>query len=333
MKKKQTENPKSDIQRSLFEMVQNEVRSNYTFAETISEVLGISVDSAYRRIRGEITLDINEIEMLCKKFSLSFDALLYGINKMQYSFIPPDFKDIMSYEAYANELASITEKIISASGSELIISAADIPAFHYVAFRELALFQLFSWHKNVFDFSGTYEDFHNEINTVTILQSGEKTFNNYLKIPSIEIWTDHTTDSMLKMIKYHCEMEHFINKTTPLLLCKQLIDMVNTLHEWMKEGKKGKGKTPFKFYLNEVDIGNTFIYVKSDKKSRCIIRLFTINGLSISDNRFCREASSWLDSLIKRSTLISEVSTKERSLFITRQKQKITALMDFIKAL
>jgi len=89
---------------------------------------------------------------------------------------------------------------------------------------------------------------------------------------------------------------------------------------------------PFKFYVNDIDIANTFLLFDNDHQKRCVIRLFTINGLNINDERFCQEASNWLDSLIKRSMLISGISTKARPQFITSQKEKIQKLKNFIES-
>jgi hypothetical protein len=59
--------------------------------------------------------------------------------------------------------------------------------------------------------------------------------------------------------------------------------------------------------------------------------LFTINGLDIKDERFCKEVDEWLETLKKNSTLISEVSSKERFIFLSTQKKKILSLIKSIE--
>ena len=322
---------KTIIQESLFDLIRKKAPTHISFADKVSEVLGINIDAVYRRIRGENLVSLDEAVTLCKYFSVSFDELLYGKDKMQYSFVPTDINDVKSYLAYAKEMAFIAEKIQPTPTSEIRLVAADIPAFYYAAYKELSLFQLFSWDKNVYDFSGTFEDFINEIDVESISQYGNIIFKNFQKTPSSEIWTDNTIDSTLKSLKYHFEMEHFNDSSVPLLICEQLLDLINELQEWIKNGTKGSFNTPFKFYTNEVDTGNTLILMKNEKQNRCVIRLFTINGLNINDMRFCQEVEHWIDSLIKRSVLISGISSKERFKFFTAQKQKILTLIDFIK--
>ena len=322
---------KNQIQESLFDLIRKNIPAHINLAEKVAEVLTIGIDPVYRRIRGENLLTLEEAEKLCKYFGLSFDALLYGTEKMQYSLVPSDIREIKSYVAYAKELSSITENFSPTSKSEVRIIAADIPAFHYAAYKELSLFNLFSWDKNIYDYPESFEDFLKRLGD-PVTQYNEKIFLNFQNTPSTEIWTDNTIDSTLKLIKYHFEMEHFCDKQTPVTICEQILDLVYTLQEWIKKGAKGANNTPFKFYINEIDIGNTLILIKNEAQSRCVVRLFTINGLNIKDDMFCNEVENWFDNLIKRSTLISSVSTTERFKFLTSQKQKINTLIDYIKS-
>ena len=44
-------------------------------AEEIADVLGVSIDSSYRRIRGETELTIEEIYKISKKYAISIDQV------------------------------------------------------------------------------------------------------------------------------------------------------------------------------------------------------------------------------------------------------------------
>ena len=63
-----------------------------------------------------------------------------------------------------------------------------------------------------------------------------------------------------------------------------------------------------------------------------MVKLYMINGLSVSDEDFCKETENWLHNLIKRSTLISGASEKERHKFFETQKQKIENLIKKIQS-
>ena len=66
--------------------------------------------------------------------------------------------------------------------------------------------------------------------------------------------------------------------------------------------------------------------------SNCMIKLYTINGLSASDKRFCNETENWLRNLAQRSTLISGASEGKRFKFFETQRKKITDLIEKIQS-
>src|SRR6187431_3325951 len=85
------------IQEYLFRRIKEKLPSNAALAEVIAETLFVSIDSAYRRIRGETPLVLDEAKLLCDRFSISLDDTLQAkknsvlvtytqIDNQQYSF-------------------------------------------------------------------------------------------------------------------------------------------------------------------------------------------------------------------------------------------------------
>ena len=50
--------------------------THITMVDAVSDILHVSSDSAYRRIRGETPLVLGEVRQLCNHFNLSLDQLL-----------------------------------------------------------------------------------------------------------------------------------------------------------------------------------------------------------------------------------------------------------------
>ena len=76
-----------DIQKLLFEQIKECLPSQASFVHEIAEVLSISYDSAYRRIRGEKPLDILDLYKLAGAFNISLDALSnLGTNKILFDY-------------------------------------------------------------------------------------------------------------------------------------------------------------------------------------------------------------------------------------------------------
>ena len=126
-------------------------------------------------------------------------------------------------------------------------------------------------------------------------------------------------------------LDESILTSTPIRSSLALSDLMNTLQDWAEKGIKGSKGVPFKFYVSETDIGNTFILFKNTERTNCLIKLYTINGLSISDERFCLETENWLRNSVKQSILLSEASAKERFKFFDTQRQKVRFLIEKIQ--
>jgi plasmid maintenance system antidote protein VapI len=84
------------IQTALFQAIKHRLPENFSFVHEIAELLGISYDSAYRRIRGDKPLTLVELIKLNEKFGLSVDTFLnvetnnvvfncHAVDKLEYA--------------------------------------------------------------------------------------------------------------------------------------------------------------------------------------------------------------------------------------------------------
>lgn len=63
-------------QQLFFNHIRSKLPSHLSFVDEVAELLNISNDSAYRRIRGEKPLGLDEVQVLCDKYQVSLDQLL-----------------------------------------------------------------------------------------------------------------------------------------------------------------------------------------------------------------------------------------------------------------
>ena len=326
---------KNESQVMLFNLIQNTLKKNIVLVDEVAELLGIGTTAAYRRINGTTPIDLDELIKLCKHFQIPIESLTNIVDttfiKCRYS--PLHFDNFKDNITFIQVMYDSIESVRATSGSELILSAVDIPLFNIFSNKELTLFKFFSWAKNVYDYDGNYEEFAKEMERFEILKGKyEKILASYQLIPSTEIWTDSTVDTILRLVSYHYEMKHFNDEKLPLLLCNQLFDVLDTIQKWAENGTKGPKEVPFKFYVSDIDIANTFILFKRPEKSSCMIRLYTINAISTSDECFCKETESWLQKSTQRATLISNASARVRFKFFDAQRKKIQTLIDKIES-
>lgn len=66
----------ADLQKALFESIGSSLPPHLSLVDEIAELLNLSTDSAYRRIRGDKVLSLDEAEMLALHFNISLDNLM-----------------------------------------------------------------------------------------------------------------------------------------------------------------------------------------------------------------------------------------------------------------
>ena len=61
----------ADVQNAFFERVRQKLNANLSLVNEIADVLEMSNDSAYRRLRGETALSLNEAFILANHFQIA----------------------------------------------------------------------------------------------------------------------------------------------------------------------------------------------------------------------------------------------------------------------
>ena len=64
-----------DPQIQFFQRLKSAIPAHASLVDEVAETLDLSIDSAYRRLRGEKLLDLEELSKLSRKFNISLDNL------------------------------------------------------------------------------------------------------------------------------------------------------------------------------------------------------------------------------------------------------------------
>ena len=321
-----------EVQNLLFEEIQKNISSQYLLVDVVSDILETGRDSAYRRIRGEKQLSLKETYVLCKHFHISFDALMgnRALHSFDCTYRSINLSVSDEYYHYMHALLKNLQQVKNASNPSIHLSASDIPIFHLITQKELTFFKLYTWMQSVYDYNRSLADFMEELEGSQLTSCYQQISSNYELIPSAEIWTENTIKSTLNLIYYYVEIGSFSKRDLPLLLCEQVMSILDKLQKWTERGEKGEHTTPFKFYISEMELENTYILMKRSGISNCVVKLFTINSLNIFDKEFCQETENWLTKLSERSAMLCGNMEKERFKFFNAQRQKVRFLIDKI---
>ncbi len=137
------------LQQELFDHIRTIMPANRSLADSIADLLRISPDSAYRRIRGEKSLSFAELQKLSTHFRISLDAIL-NIDSRSAVFYgnwlrARDF----SLRNYLGSLLENLQKVGGAVESTMFYEANDVFPTHYLAFPQLAAFKYFYWIRSI----------------------------------------------------------------------------------------------------------------------------------------------------------------------------------------
>jgi hypothetical protein len=66
----------NQLQQDLFRSIKESLPSHISLADELCNLLDLSSDSAYRRIRGEKPVTLNELKRICEHFQFSLDKVL-----------------------------------------------------------------------------------------------------------------------------------------------------------------------------------------------------------------------------------------------------------------
>lgn len=307
--------------------------ASISFVDEIADVLGLSNDSAYRRIRGETSLTLEEIVNLCNHFKISFDSFRnQSEGLVTFNYQPLVYSEDGFFKYLSNMLKDL-KKIEAFDSKQITFAAEDIPVFHHFSSAELTSFKIFYWNRSILNASGL-QDKKFELGKLD-KQTEEITkgiIDAYSKIPSIEIWSEDTITGTLKQIEFYWDSGLFQTKEDALLICREFEKLIEGIRKQAEASAKSGSMTEnYIMYNSDVTIGNNCILVNMGDVKATYLSHHTFNAMITTNASFCDETDLWLKNLIKKSTMISGVGEKQRYQFFKKINESVERLKEKMK--
>ena len=319
------------LQEYLFQRIKEKLPVDASLADVISELLHVSNDSAYRRIRGETPLVLEEAQLLCEVFNLSLDQAL---NSKENSVVFTAFNlnnDNYSFKSYLKDILHNLKLVASFDQKELIYLTKDFSIFHNFLSKPLFAFRYFFWMKSILQHPDFVPlKFSMDILTKDIEEIGDQIIRTYNAIPSTEIWNTSCVNSTISQIEYYREAGYFVSDSDPAKIYKSLYDTIEHLRRQAEAGCKfypgdnpDYQKSNFQFYYNRVVLGDNTIMTIVNGKKILYLNYDVLNYMVTQDKIFCNDVYSKLQNLMRRATILSNVSEKQRNMFFNTLLKKI----------
>jgi hypothetical protein len=316
------------IQKQFLQKIEDLISKETSLVFELSELLGISTDSVYRRMRAETMMTLDEIIKVCNHYNVSFDAFSKtesGMVTFRYSVPEPTFESFLNYQL---KIRDDMRKILASESGKIIYAAEDIPVFFHYGFDEISRFKIFYWLKSVASVPELQTVQYNpNLISNEILDVSKEIFDMYMNIPSVEIWTEMTVVSAVKQIEYFWESGFFAGPEDALRVCESLTEELTVILGMAeKSAKNGKEKENYRLYCSDIEIANNCVLVELGNHRAVYLGHLTFYTLSTSSETYGEKTAGWLDTLIRKSTLISGVSEKQRLRFFKKAMDTVGEL-------
>jgi hypothetical protein len=321
----------NDMQLQFFQYIKSSIPPHLSFVDEIADLLHISNDSAYRRIRGEKMLSFEEIRALCTKFRISIDQLLNldtdtTIFAGKYG-TPESFR----FEEHLQGFLSSVQFLNSFERKHIFNFTKDIPGFYYFMFPELASFKYFAWMKTLLN----YPEYANAKFSMGQLmpplqEIGNKVAELYTEIPGTEIMNVDNIMTTLRQIEYYKDTGLIASPKDLEILYVKMYDMINHMEKQADLGVKFMpGKKPhhksatLNMFVNDFVVGDNSILAVLDESKLCFLNHNMLHFLMTKDKKFAEYSYNFIQNIIKKSNLISGVGERDRTKFFNLIRERI----------
>ena len=305
----------------------------------LAELLNQSQDAIYKKLRGETTLQLQEILIISERLKISLDSLL-DQNKNQVLF---DCTEVMivkdSYLAYLNNIVRQLEFASQLPEKYVYYTSNEISLFQYFQYPVLAAFKLYIWARTnwgISDLSSLHEEIENIKNDSKVSFSLQKINALYNLFPSTEIWSINILDNTLNQLRWFIDSGEL---NDPVLIN----EIIHSLHNLLKQNKinmaissknnrlDSQTSIPWKVYYNEMTHTNNTILVTHAAGMITFVTHDNPNFMITTSTEFGTSTKQWMEKLIQKSENICGESEKIRNKYFSILQQKVKQFEQEIK--
>jgi len=334
------------LQQDLFNQIKQRLPAHISLVDELCDLLALSPDSVYRRIRGEKPVTLDELQKICSHYRLSLDQLLH-LSTDSVLFQAPGILDasVPLFEEYMKEMLDRFRYFNSHQQRTIFYLCKDTPFWYFYLFPAMAAFKTFFWARTIKnDTSLSNKPFSiNEFPFRECFELGQQILIEHCQLQTVELWNLESVNSTISQIAYYRDAGIFRSKEDLIAVIDSFLLLLDHLQAQAAAGRKfmpdvrgGNNAAPansiagtagsIQFYINELILGNNTILLQLDDKNISMVTYSVLHYLITEDQRFCARAFDTFQTLLSRSTLVSGSGEKDRSRFFNTLREKVNAL-------
>ncbi len=321
-----------ELQQQLFQHIKENLPVHLSLVDELCELLDLSADSVYRRIRGEKPITLSELRIICEKYRLSLDRLLQLQSDSVLFDAPGLTGTSVEFEDYLKGMLRQFHYFNSFENRQMYYLCKESTIWNFFLFPEMAAFKTFFWSKTINNQEKlrnktfSYEEFHyNEC-----FQLGQKILDEFNKIPCVELWNQESLQSTINQLVFYKEAGNFSTVKEFERVQASFIQLIDHLQLQTEKGVKFlpgatevSYRAPIQFYVNEIILGSNTMVINLDKNSLTMVTYSVFHYLFTRDARFHDKVMESFNTLLSRSTLISQTGERDRNRFFNALRDKV----------
>ncbi|MES2762895.1 MAG: hypothetical protein V4677_11840 [Bacteroidota bacterium] len=313
----------------LFESLEAVLPKHITVNQALIKTLKINKDAASRRISGKAPLTFEEACALSKAYGIEImPAQSAQFSNVTFGYVPFNSKQVDS-KHFFQTISGMLQSLTSQKEPLLMHVAPEVPIYHCYNYPKLLNFRLFYWGKYLLNNPHYAKRIFNQVEIdATITKNAKKAYENYCSVPSLEIWTPQTIQSILSQLHFCIETGDFVNQGEVESVLEEVSKMIQRIKQMAEENNKAfdhdkKKNVPFHFYKIEVNINTSNLLAVMDDHNVCYQQFNAINFMSTTQSDFCEETCDWIKNIQSKSSLLSGAGIVERQRFFNSVTKQI----------
>lgn len=325
----------ANLQKELFNHIKNSLPAHISMVDALADLLDISYDSVYRRIRGEKPITLDELKLLCEKFHVSADQLLQLKSESVLFDAPGMNGAAASFKQHMQGMLQQAKYFNSFEKKEMFYLCKDSTIWNFYLFPEIAAFKTFFWAKtinNETELSNKIFSFE-EFPYTDCYEIGQQILREFNQIPCVELWNIESMHSTINQVVYYRDAGNFKSSKDFELVVESFLKMIDHLQLQAEKGVKFMPgdtevsyKAPIQFYVNELILGNNTMVIDLNGTSLSMVTYSVFHYLFTKDPRFSSKVMNSFNILLSRSTLISKTGEKDRNRFFNSLREKVNGI-------
>lgn len=309
------------------ETIKEKIPQRGKLTNTLVDMLFIEKEAVYRRLRGEVPFTFSEIATIARELNISLDAII-GTTSLKSrpfqlkltEYYNPTEIDYKMHEEFSNLIGSVKNE----DQSEFGFATSVLPLHFSLKYEAIQRFYVLRW---LYQFgSPDSVPSYSEICPAERMKGIEKKFLTDVEHVknTFFIWDKLTLFYLANDIKYFQNIRLLTNDDVALIK-EALNQFLEDLEELAIKGHNTLGNKVY-MYISSLTFETTYTYLETSALKLTLIKTFTLNETTSLDEEVFNKMKTWIQSLKRTSTLISESDEKNRILFFEEQKRILNTL-------